>query len=165
MAQDNYNDPEKNRQIILAAFNSIDASKCANEEELTRQVTRRAVTISKMLADNSIENRALSSVRLYVEVHSVELEESSQRYVIKFKAVRGDGDDIESIRTARMDSYDGRIIKPMIDKLITAVKNAEGSDRKARAVLYKYNEPAPEGAKGPKVPSHGYRNVCWLEVF
>lgn len=165
MAQDNYNDPEKNRQIILAAFNSIDASKCANEEELTRQVTRRAVTISKMLTDNSLENRALSAVRLYAEVHAVDFEESSQRYVIKFKAVRGDDNDFETIRTPRMDSFDGRIIRPMIDKLINSVKNAENADRKARAVLYKYNEPAPEGAKGKNVPSHGYRNVCWLEVY
>ena len=170
MAQDNnfYNDPERTEKIILAAFNSIDTAKCSNEEELTRQVTRRAVTISKMISENSLENRTLKAVRLYAEIQSVTLEESSNRYLIEFKSIRGNNGEepeVEKIRTARMDSFDGRVIKPLIDKLMANMEKAEAEGRKARAVLYKYNEPAPEGAKGKNVPSHGYRNVCWMEVY
>ena len=169
MAQANktpYNDPEYNRQIILAAFNSLDMSKITSEEDLTRQVTKRAITVSKVLSENSIENRTLSAVRIPAEVLSVDFEENSQRYVIKFRATRNNEDkNEEQIRTARMDTFEGRVIKPMVEKLIARVNEQNGQDRKARAVIYKYNEPAPEGAKGPNVPSHGYRNCCWLEVY
>ena len=161
-----YNDPEYNRQIVLAAFNSLDMSKVSSEEELTRQITRRATTVAKMLSENSIEMRTLNAIRIYADIIGVEFEEKSQRYLIKFCAVRNNDDrNEEQIRTPRMDTFDGRVIKPMIDKLIARVEEQKGQDRNARAVIYKYNEPAPEGAKGPNVPSHGYRNCCWLEVY
>ena len=148
------------RDIILAAVNSLDWSKFTSEEDMTRKVTRRAITISKMVQDKSYEMRVLDSVRIYADITECKFEPSSQRYMIYMTAVKN-GSEEERIRTPRMDTYDGKIVRPMVDRLINALSEKPS----VRGVVYKFNEPAPEGAKGPKVPSHGYRTCVWIDLF
>lgn len=152
--------------IILTAIQSLDVSKSHNPDDFTRAVIARSITISKMLNDRSLAVRALDSVRIYSDIKSIEFEESSQRYVIKFRAYNNnDGDEDEIIRSPRMDSYDGKILKPVIQ---TAINDVSKSGH-CRCIIYKNNEQVSDDDKKKagknKIPASGYRNFVWIEFL
>ena len=158
---EDYANTELNRMIVIEAFKSLDIGAIKTEDELARQLTKRALTLSKVTSANSVEMRSLAALRIYGTVNSMEWEESSQRWVVKFTE-RKEGAEEEMLRSPRMDTFDGRILKPYLDKLKAKVD--EGGD-KPRARFYKFNEMPAEGAKGKNVPSKGYRTFCWIEVY
>ena len=140
--------------LIITAANTLNWKEIKTKEEATRAVVGRALTLQDMLRDEGTVKSILDSVRIYAQIDDIHFEETSQRYVIKFTAMKGDGEP-EIIRTPRMDTEAGRLIKPAIDKA------APGK----MALIYKHNEPAPEGAKGRSVPSSGYRVCPWIRIF
>lgn len=140
-----------NLDIVLAAINSLSGESIRHSEYESR-VTERALKIQSLLRDSSPTMRALDSVRIYAHVDSVKYEENTTRYVVTFTPKNGD--EQEQIRTPRMDTQAGKLIE-------NKVKGAAGHD----AIIYKNNEPAPEGAKGKQVPSHGYRVMPWIQVL
>ena len=153
MADSKYFSPEDNKQILLAAINSLAGTSFANKDDMSRKTIARALTIQQFLRDDGPEMRTLDSVRIYAHIDSVEFEESSKRYLVRFTANIKDAEQ-EYIRTPRMDTRAGRLIED-------AVKNAAGH----MALIYKNNEPAPEDAKGKNAPSQGFRVMPWIEVF
>ena len=88
--------------------------------------------------------RVKASVPIWCVIQSVRFEESSQRYVVTFRADKSDRDEI--VRSDRVDARGGQFVKELFGQ--------EGLAGK-RAVIYKMNERAGED----QMHSHGYR-IC-----
>lgn len=147
-----------NERIILAAIESLNLESMSSQEELYRKVAHRSLTIAKMLSPNSYNMDVLDSVRIFSTVNAIDFEESSNRYVIRFKAMQ-DGSAEEIIRTPRMDNIRGKAILPIVQKITN--KLAEGGA--VRAVIYKHNEMPKDAAQTKSVPQ-GYRTCVWMEI-
>ena len=142
---------EQNEAIVMSAINSLAGIDFDSREEFERGVLRRSLTIQQLLRDDGAIMRTLNSVRLRAHIDAVRFEESSQRYIVEFTVP---GQDPEQIRTPRVDTPQGQILEPV-------VKRAAGH----WAIIYKNNEPAPEGLKGKNIPSSGYRVCPWIDLI
>ena len=164
--------PEQRQQIVTAAIASTDVKPDMSPEDWQRAVIRRATTIQKMrfYNDDSILMQVLDSVRIRARIISVEYEESSTRYLIKFKAIpRDNNEDFEpqeeTIRTQRTDGYGGRIIEQDIARL----QKIAGTD--AQVIIFKHNDmPTEEKQRkarqeGKMIPQQGYRQAIWFEFI
>ena len=67
-----------------------------------------------MMSDASLAMIVQDSIRLLVVIKDIELEESSQRYVVTFQAVSEDHD--ETIRSERLDDRHGKIARHLWSK-------------------------------------------------
>ena len=133
-------------QIIITAINSIDASSIKTEEAFEKAVAKRALTINKLLSDDSLASRILDAVKIYATVTKIEFEQSSQRYKVYFIADNSEDQTEEMIRTDRVD---GGLI--MSDKYLNGLK-----DR--RVCIYKINEKSDNKRIGA-----GYRIAPLIE--
>ena len=147
--------PEENRAIALAALAGISFSNYADRSELDYAVAHRCSRIASYVGNpNSIAMRMLDSVRVYAKITGVEFEESSQRYIVSFRAANAEeGSEDEKIRTDRVDASNGEFVKRM-------VKGGDASKLVGKhAFVYKRNEPMKD-AKGRTV------RVCpFLEIL
>jgi len=141
----------QNEEIALAAVNSLAGVDFDSKEDYERAVLKRSLTIQGILRADGAIMRTLSAVRLRAHIDAVAFEPSSQRYVVTFTVPT---QEQEMIRTPRIDTPQGKLIEPI-------VKHAQGR----WAIVFKNNEPAPEGAKGRNVPSSGYRVMPWIELL
>ena len=87
----------KVRNVELAYLGLCLKGVQPNELNLTQEV----LSIGRMMSDASLAMIVQDSIRLLVVIKDIELEESSQRYVITFQAVSEDHD--ETIRSERLD--------------------------------------------------------------
>lgn len=100
-----------------------------------------------MAADNSLAVLVQKSARLVGTIKDIKFEESSQRYLVTFRANNSDEDEI--VRSERVDSQRGETVKELWGR-----NNLGGH----RVVLYKHNERVGEDKKREK----GYRVAPWV---
>lgn len=166
MANDQYDgngNIDQQREWVFEAIKSLDISSYKTQNDAERAVIQRSITFSNLLKDDSLVLRILSSVKIYAHITSMKYEESSHRYLITFESGHGDDKQKETIRTPRMDSHDGIILKPRVNTLKSALEKAD--DGSVPVLLYKKNEPPRPNQKGPKVSSAGYRVCVWFDVL
>lgn len=129
---------DENRQVILAAINSLDYSAISTQRDFVLAVTKRSTSIASLLEEDSLPMQVLSAVKLRAIVKDVRFEESSNRYIITFLANNGKND--EQIRSPRMDSYYGKILKDtltpeLVGKTVIIYKiNEERTDKPGQTV-------------------------------
>ena len=110
-------------------------------------LTKEVISIGRMAADNSLAVLVQKSARLVGTIKDIKFEESSQRYLVTFRANNSDEDEI--IRSERVDSQRGETVKELWGR-----NNLGGH----RFVLYKHNERVGEDKKREK----GYRVAPWV---
>lgn len=111
-------------------------------------LTQEVLSIGRMTSEASLAMVVQDSVRLLAVVKNIELEESSQRYLITFQAVGGS--DEETIRSERLDDRHGKIVRSLWSQELVG----------HRVLLFKKNEES----KDPKNAS-GYRVAPWMIDF
>lgn len=107
--------------------------------------------IKDFSGDKSILARASNSARFMATITDVSFEDSSQRYVISFKA--SPDAKVEQIRTDRVDGHYGEYVR----------RTWSNADKKIgrRAIFYKYRENAGESRDAPQ----GYRNLPFIKFL
>jgi len=71
-------------------------------DNLELAVAQEMLKMNRLTAERSLPNLIGNSVRIAATINSIEFEESSKRYLIKFMADNGDGE--EHVRSERTDS-------------------------------------------------------------
>jgi hypothetical protein len=105
------------------------------------EVTEEALRIKSLMREDSIPMRALGSVRIPCEIKGIEMEESSQRFVISFVAIgRNATGEVETVRSDRLDGVNGNLVRQMWSPSIVG----------HRCVIYKCTEETGDRLK-PKV--------------
>ena len=152
---------QENRRIILAAAEIVSKQEhpAKDNADLQLRIAKTSAFLQRLLSQDSLPMKTLSSVKIPAKVLSVDYEASSTRFVVKFVALGQDSDNIETIRTPRTDTEQGRAIK---NKILALKNSVDDSSKKNLVVIYKNNE---EGAqrKGGVTPSNGYRVMPWFE--
>lgn len=131
----------KVRNVELAYLGLCLKGVQPNELNLTQEV----LSIGRMTSDTSLAMTVQDSIRLLVVVKGIELEESSQRYVITFQAMSEDHD--ETIRSERLDDRHRKIVRHLWSQDLVGHK----------VLLFKKNEESND----PK-NSKGYRVAPWM---
>ena len=123
-------DEQIRRNIELAYIGLTLKGELVDAASLTKEV----IIIGRMHADNSLAVLVQKSARLVGTIKDIKFEESSQRYLVTFRASNSDEDEI---------------VKELWEK-----SNLVGH----RVVLYKHNERVGEDKKREK----GYRVAPWV---
>lgn len=109
-------------------------------DNLELAVAQEMLKMNRLTAERSLPNLIGNSVRIAATINSIEFEESSKRYLIKFSA--DNGEEKEWVRSERVDSSDK-----------AAVKKIWGRDLVGhRVLIFKYKDKA-----GSKEAPNGYR--------
>lgn len=137
------NDEQIRRNIELAYIGLTFKGELVDAASLTKEV----ISIGRMVADNSLAVLVQKSARLVGTIKDIKFEESSQRYLVTFRANNSDEDEI--VRSERVDSQRGETVKELWGR-----NNFGGH----RVVLYKHNERVGEDKKREK----GYRVAPWV---
>ena len=119
------NDEQIRRNIELAYIGLTLKGELVDAASLTKEV----ISIGRMAADNSLAVLVQKSARLVGTIKDIKFEESSQRYLVTFRANNSDEDEI--VRSERVDSQRGETVKELWGR-----NNLGGH----RVVLYKHNE-------------------------
>lgn len=135
------------RNIELAYIGLCLKDKRVDAESLTKEV----LGISRMKASKSLAVLVQKAVRIVGTIKKVEFEESSQRYLITFRASNGAEED-EIVRSERVDSGRGSTVKSLWGE-----RNLVGH----KVAIFKHNERAGEDVKRDK----GYRVAVWVTDF
>lgn len=109
-------------------------------DNLELAVAQEMLKMNRLTAERSLPNLIGNSVRIAATINSIEFEESSKRYLIKFSA--DNGEEEEWVRSERVDSSHK-----------AAVKKIWGRDLVGhRVLIFKYKDKA-----GSKEALNGYR--------
>lgn len=109
-------------------------------DNLELAVAQEMLKMNRLNAERSLPNLIGNSVRIAATINSIEFEESSKRYLIKFSA--DNGDEEEWVRSERVDSSHK-----------AAVKKIWGRDLVGhRVLIFKYKDKV-----GSKEAPNGYR--------
>lgn len=109
-------------------------------DNLELAVAQEMLKMNRLTAERSLPNLIGNSVRIAATINSIEFEESSKRYLIKFSA--DNGDEEEWVRSERVDSSHK-----------AAVKKIWGRDLVGhRVLIFKYKDKV-ESKEAP----NGYR--------
>lgn len=109
-------------------------------DNLELAVAQEMLKMNHLTAERSLPNLIGNSVRIAATINSIEFEESSKRYLIKFSA--DNGDEEEWVRSERVDSSHK-----------AAVKKIWGRDLVGhRVLIFKYKDKV-----GSKEAPNGYR--------
>lgn len=109
-------------------------------DNLELAVAQEMLKMNRLTAERSLPNLIGNSVRIAATINSIEFEESSKRYLIKFSA--DNGEEEEWVRSERVDSSHK-----------AAVKKIWGRDLVGhRVLIFKYKDKA-----GSKEAPNGYR--------
>lgn len=138
-------DDEKRRNVELAYLALTLSGKPINDLNLTAETLR----VSRALGDNSLAMIVQNSVRIVAKVLSQEFEESSQRYLITFRAFDSEKD--EHIRSERADGSHGERVHQLWNR------NLVGH----ACIIYKFNE-KPKGDKASGKNASGYRVAPYI---
>ena len=124
--------------IHMAYFTLLLSGRKYNNLELA--VAQEMLKINRLASERSLPSMIGRSIRITATINSVEFEESSKRYLIKFQA--DNGDEEEWVRSERMDSSHK-----------DAVKKIWGRDLVGhRAIIFKCKDRV-----GSKEAPNGYR--------
>ena len=109
-------------------------------DDLELAVAQEMLKMNRLTAERSLPNLIGNSVRIAATINSIEFEESSKRYLIKFSA--DNGEEEEWVRSERADSSHK-----------AAVKKIWGRDLVGhRVLIFKYKDKV-----GSKEAPNGYR--------
>lgn len=109
-------------------------------DNLDLAVAQEMLKMNRLTAERSLPNLIGNSVRIAATINSIEFEESSKRYLIKFSA--DNGEEEEWVRSERVDSSHK-----------AAVKKIWGRDLvEHRVLIFKYKDKV-----GSKEAPNGYR--------
>lgn len=109
-------------------------------DDLELAVAQEMLKMNRLTAERSLPNLIGNSVRIATTINSIEFEESSKRYLIKFSA--DNGEEEEWVRSERVDSSHK-----------AAVKKIWGRDLVGhRVLIFKYKDKV-----GSKEAPNGYR--------
>lgn len=109
-------------------------------DNLELAVAQEMLKMNRLTAERSLPNLIGNSVRIAATINSIEFEESSKRYLIKFSA--DNGEEEEWVRSERVDSSHK-----------AAVKKIWGRDLvEHRVLIFKYKDKV-----GSKEAPNGYR--------
>lgn len=109
-------------------------------DNLDLAVAQEMLKMNRLTAERSLPNLIGNSVRIAATINSIEFEESSKRYMIKFSA--DNGEEEEWVRSERVDSSHN-----------AAVKKIWGRDLVGhRVLIFKYKDKG-----GSKEAPNGYR--------
>lgn len=109
-------------------------------DNLELAVAQEMLKMNRLTAERSLPNLIGNSVRIAATINSIEFEESSKRYLIKFSA--DNGEEEEWVRSERVDSSHK-----------AAVKKIWGRDLVGhRVLIFKYKDKV-----GSKKAPNGYR--------
>lgn len=109
-------------------------------DDLELAVAQEMLKMNRLTAERSLPNLIGNSVRIAATINSIEFEESSKRYLIKFSA--DNGEEEEWVRSERVDSSHK-----------AAVKKIWGRDLVGhRVLIFKYKDKV-----GSKEAPNGYR--------
>lgn len=109
-------------------------------DDLELAVAQEMLKMNRLTAERSLPNLIGNSVRIAATINSIEFEESSKRYLIKFSA--DNGEEEEWVRSERVDSSHK-----------AAVKKIWGRDLVGhRVFIFKYKDKV-----GSKEAPNGYR--------
>lgn len=109
-------------------------------DNLELAVAQEMLKMNRLTAEQSLPNQIGNSVRIAATINSIEFEESSKRYLIKFSA--DNGEEEEWVRSERVDSSHK-----------AAVKKIWGRDLVGhRVLIFKYKDKV-----GSKEAPNGYR--------
>lgn len=109
-------------------------------DNLELAVAQEMLKMNRLTAERSLPNLIGNSVRIAATINSIEFEESSKRYLIKFSA--DNGEEEEWVRSKRVDSSHK-----------AAVKKIWGRDLVGhRVLIFKYKDKV-----GSKEAPNGYR--------
>lgn len=109
-------------------------------DDLELAIAQEMLKMNRLTAERSLPNLIGNSVRIAATINSIEFEESSKRYLIKFSA--DNGEEEEWVRSERVDSSHK-----------AAVKKIWGRDLVGhRVLIFKYKDKV-----GSKEAPNGYR--------
>lgn len=135
MDNDTQFDPETIRMAYFALL--LSGRKYDN---LELAVAQEMLKMNRLTAERSLPNLIGNSVRITATINSIEFEESSKRYLIKFSA--DNGEEEERVRSERVDSSHKVAVKKIWGR------NLIGH----RVLIFKYKDKV-----GSKEAPNGYR--------
>ena len=148
-----------NKSAVATAFASVDFSQYKNGTDAELAVLRRLSLASRVLEDDGIAMSMCDAARINCTIQGIELEQSSQRFVVSFVADKSEDGKVETIRTDRVDSYScGNVVKALWTPDLVG----------AHVCLYKHNDvPTPEQIaearkNGVTIPPQGYRRAVYV---
>lgn len=109
-------------------------------DNLELAVAQEMLKLERLTADRSLPSMIGRSVRIAATINSIEFEESSKRYLIKFQADNGEKE--ERIRSERVDSNHKSAVKKIWERDLVG----------HRVLLFKYKDRV-----GTKEAPNGYR--------
>lgn len=109
-------------------------------DNLELAVAQEMLKMNRLTAERSLPNLIGNSVRISATINSIEFEESSKRYLIKFSA--DNGEEEEWVRSERVDSSHKAAVKKIWGR------NLVGH----RVLIFKYKDKI-----GSKEAPNGYR--------
>lgn len=134
-----YNDTQFDPATIRMAYFALLLSG-RKYDNLELAVAQEMLKMNRLTAERSLPNLIGNSVRIAATINSIEFEESSKRYLIKFSA--DNGEEEEWVRSERVDSSHK-----------AAVKKIWGRDLVGhRVLIFKYKDKV-----GSKEAPNGYR--------
>ena len=149
-----------NKIAVATAFASIDFTKYRTVVDAEAAVLKRLDLASRMLADDSIAMRVCDAAHITCTIKSIELEETSKRFLIKFVADKSEDGKVETIRTDRTDSYSyGDLVRALWTQDLVG----------KHVCIYKHNEmPTQDQAaemrkNGSTIPPQGYRCAVYVK--
>lgn len=109
-------------------------------DNLELAVAQEMLKMNRLTAERSLPNLIGNSVRIAAIINSIEFEESSKRYLIKFSA--DNGEEEEWVRSERVDSSHKAAIKKIWERDLVG----------HRVLIFKYKDKV-----GSKEAPNGYR--------
>lgn len=142
---------EAARRDVTRAFDSLGPEAARGTfADVGEAVIRRALAIRRLTRDGSLPMLVMASRPIPCTIVSVAFEERTQRFVVELVARNSEGGEPERMRSGRVDDATwGELTWRMWSRDLV------GHD----AVVYKLNEPAPEGSRA----SAGFRVAHWVQ--
>lgn len=109
-------------------------------DNLDLAVAQEMLKMNRLTAERSLPNLIGNSVRIAATINSIEFEESSKRYLIKFSA--DNGEEEEWVRSERVDSSHNAAVKKICGRDLVG----------HRVLIFKYKDKV-----GFKEAPNGYR--------
>lgn len=109
-------------------------------DNLELAVAQEMLKINRLVSERSLPSLIGRSIRITATINSVEFEESSKRYLIKFQADNGEKE--ERVRSERMDSNHKEAVKKIWERDLVG----------HRAIIFKCKDRV-----GSKETPNGYR--------
>lgn len=124
--------------IRMAYFTLLLSGRKYDNLELA--VAQEMLKMNRLTAERSLPNLIGNSVRIAATINSIEFEESSKRYLIKFDADNGDGE--ERVRSERTGAKHKDAVKKIWQRDLVG----------HRVIIFKYKDKV-----GSKEAPNGYR--------